>query len=38
MEIFDILPYVLFLLICAWLAATWDDSDGGGHLSRVPAA
>lgn len=37
MEFTDLIN-VLFLLICLWLAVTWDDSDGGGHLSRVPVA
>jgi len=27
--------YILFLLICAWLALAWD-SEGGGKRARAP--
>lgn len=28
--------YVLFLLICAWLASSWDSEGGGGKRARLP--
>lgn len=28
--------YVLFLLICAWLALNWDSEGGGGKRARLP--
>lgn len=28
--------YVLFLLICAWLALAWDSEGGGGKRARLP--
>jgi hypothetical protein len=30
------LLYILFLVICAWLALHWDDDIGGGKRLRVP--
>jgi hypothetical protein len=37
MELSDLI-YILFLVICLWLAVNWDSSGGGGKRSRVPAA
>ncbi len=37
MEISDAI-YVLFLLICCWLAENLDSGGGGGKRGRVPAA
>jgi hypothetical protein len=28
--------YVLFLLICTWLALAWDSEGGGGKRARLP--
>jgi hypothetical protein len=28
--------YMLFLLICAWLALAWDSEGGGGKRARLP--
>jgi len=28
--------YILFLLICAWLALAWDSEGGGGKRARAP--
>jgi len=28
--------YLLFLLICAWLALNWDSEGGGGKRARLP--
>ncbi len=28
--------YILFLLICCWLAINWDSDGGGGKRGRVP--
>lgn len=37
MELSDAI-YVLFLLICCWLAILWDSDGGGGKRGRAPAA
>jgi len=37
MELSDVI-YILFLLICCWLAVNWDSDGGGGKRGRVPAA
>ncbi len=29
--------YILFLVICIWLAVNIDDSGGGGKRARIPA-
>ncbi len=29
--------YILFLVICVWLAVFLDDGDGGGKRARAPA-
>ena len=29
--------YVVFLAICVWLAASWDDGDDGGRRARAAA-
>ena len=31
------LVYILFLVICVWLAINYDGDGGGGRRSRVPA-
>lgn len=28
--------YLLFLLVCAWLALVWDSEGGGGKRARLP--
>lgn len=33
---FSDVTYIVFLLICAWLAINWDNGGGGGKRSRVP--
>jgi hypothetical protein len=35
---FSDLIYVLFLIICAWLALNVDSSGGGGKRARLPVA
>jgi len=29
--------YILFLVVCIWLALYFDDNDGGGKRARIPA-
>lgn len=33
---FSDLIYILFLLICVWLALYWDSEGGGGKRARAP--
>ena len=35
MELPDVI-YILFLLICCWLAVNWDSDGDGGKRGRVP--
>ena len=35
MDISDLI-YILFAVICAWLAIHWDGGGGGGRRLRVP--
>jgi hypothetical protein len=31
------LVYILFLVVCVWLALNWDGGGGGGKRARLPA-